>query len=157
MANQPPQMPTMMPHLILKDVDKTIDFYKTALGAVEVCRMNIPGTNQLMHGTIMIGDAMIMLAGESNDCPGMMKAPVSLGGTSVTIHLNVENADATFHKALAAGAESLMTPQDMFWGDRYGKFKDPSGHEWSIAHKVQELTPQQIEANMKECFAAPAR
>lgn len=152
MSNIMENQPTVMAHLVLKDVDKTIAFYKQAFGAVELCRLDVPGTNQLMHASMQIGNSMIMLMQESDQCQA--KSPIALGGSPVTIHLNVTNADDTYKVAVAAGAEAVMPVEEMFWGDRYGVLKDPSGHTWSISHKVKTLTPEQIEENMKQFCGA---
>lgn len=145
---------TLMPHLVVRDGAAAIDFYKKAFGAVEGCRLHIPGTQQVMHAGLRIGNSLFMLGCEADEEGCAAKSPLSLGGTPVALHLNVDNVDALFHQALAAGAEQILAPTDMFWGDRYGKVRDPFGHEWSIATTLQELTPEEMQANAEKFFSA---
>jgi PhnB protein len=133
---------TLTPHLVVKGAGKAIDFYKKAFGAQEVGRLLAPDGKFVMHADLKIGDSHVFLVDE---CPEMgSRAPESIGGTPVTIHMYVEDVDATFKKAVAAGAEVRMPVADMFWGDRYGILADPFGHSWSIATHKADLTPEQI-------------
>ncbi len=75
-------------------------------------------------------------------------SPKTLKGSPVTIHLYVPDADATAAQAVAAGAKLLMAVNDAPWGDRYGRLEDPFGHQWSVGTHKQDLTPEQIAANM---------
>jgi uncharacterized glyoxalase superfamily protein PhnB len=133
---------SVTPHLICKGAAKAIDFYTKAFGATEIYRMPMPDGTTLMHAMIQIGNSFIMLADEFPDygCFG----PSHYNGTGVVIHLYVNDTDAFFNKAVKAGATSLMPPTDMFWGDRYGKLKDPFGHEWSIATHIEDLSPDEM-------------
>ena len=81
---------------------------------------------------------------------GGAKGPQLFGGTPVTIHLSVEDADQTHAQAVAAGATVVMPPADMFWGDRYGIVADPFGHHWSIAHHQYDYTPEEFQKNMAQ-------
>ena len=104
-----------------------------------------------MHGCVKIGDSQLMLA---DDFPqwGALD-PHALKGSPVTIHLQVEDVDASFAQAIAAGATVTMPVADMFWGDRYGQLKDPFGHRWALAtHKV-DLTPEQTRDAMMTMMA----
>lgn len=143
---------TLSPYLVVKDVDAAIAFYEKAFGAVAECRLTIPGAGQTFHAGMRIGDSMFMLGGEMENENCAATSPVKLGGTPVTIHMYAEDVDAAFQKAVAAGAQPLMPPTDMFWGDRYGKLKDPFGHEWSVATQIRELSPEQMQANAEEFF-----
>ena len=80
--------------------------------------------------------------------------PQSLGGTAVTLHLSVPDADASFERAVRAGAAARMPVTEMFWGARYGVFKDPYGHSWSVATQVKDLTPAEIDAGLRQACAA---
>jgi uncharacterized glyoxalase superfamily protein PhnB len=107
----------------------------------------LPGPNgKLMHAAIKIGDSHVMLVDEmpEHGCVG----PRSLKGTPVTIHLYVEDADATAAKAVAAGAKVKMPVDEQFWGDRYGQIEDPFGHLWSIATHVRDLSAEEIKVAM---------
>ena len=133
---------TMTPSLIVNDAAKAIDFYKKALGAVELARMPTPDGSKVMHSEIRIGNSMFFVADEF---PGMAnRSPKTLGGTSVTLNLYVEDADASFERAVKAGATVLMPIADMFWGDRFGMISDPFGHTWSFATHVKEPTAEEI-------------
>ena len=95
-------------------------------------------------GAIRIGDSVVMLADEYPSWGSF--GPNSLKGTSVTLHLYVEDADSQFNQAVAAGCTSKMQPTDMFWGDRYGMVQDPFGHQWAIATHIRDVGPEEIKA-----------
>lgn len=141
-------------HLVIKGAAEAIDFYKRAFGAEELYRMPFPGPDGQMkvgHAELRIGDSKLYLADESPEhgCLGPS------GSSPVTIHLCVTDADATFARAVEAGAKAVMPPADMFWGDRYGKLTDPFGHDWSISEHLEDVTPEQMEERMAALFANP--
>lgn len=139
---------TVTPHIVVREAAKAIEFYRKAFGAVERYRM--PGPDgKLMHAEIQIGNSIVMLVDEMQ----FARSPQSLGGSPVTIHLYVEDADGWFGRAVKAGAKPSMPIMDAFWGDRYGKVTDPFGHEWSIATHKEDLTPEQIQKNAEAFFA----
>ncbi len=143
---------TVTPHLVVSDAAKAIEFYGRAFGAEEICRMEGPGGQGIMHAEIKIGDSIIMLCDEF---PGMehLKAPSSLKGTTSTLNIYTEDVDKAHAKAVAAGASVSMPPADMFWGDRYGKVTDPFGHEWSLATHKEDLSPEEIGKRAEAFFA----
>ena len=100
-----------------------------------------------MHAEVKIGDSIVMLGDEMPEMGS--KSPITLGGSPASIMLYVKNVDAAFAQATAAGATVVMPLQDMFWGDRYGKVKDPFGHEWQMATHKEDLTPKQMAARAK--------
>ena len=121
---------SVVPHLVCKDAAKAIDFYKQAFDAEEMIRL--PGPDgRLVHASVTINSHMVMLVDEFPDM--VVKSPQTLGGTPVTIHLAVTDAQGVFDKAVAAGATPLMPVTRQFWGDLYGMVEDPFGHKWSIA------------------------
>ena len=131
---------TVTPHLIVKGAAKAIEFYKEAFGAEEVRRM--PGPDgKLMHAEIRLGNSRILLADEF---PHWGSHGPRGDSPAVLVHLYVEDADAVYRRALEAGAKPLMSMENQFWGDRYGKVADPFGHHWSIASRKEKLTPEQI-------------
>ena len=133
---------SVTPHLVVRGAARAIEFYKRAFGAEEAMRMPSRDGQKVMHAELRIGDSLVFL---NDEFPEMgARAPESLGGTPVTLHLYVQDADAVFARAVAAGARPLMPLQDMFWGDRYGKLADPFGHEWAIATHKEDLTPEEI-------------
>jgi uncharacterized glyoxalase superfamily protein PhnB len=141
---------TLTPHLVVKGASEAIEFYKKAFGAKEVGRMPGPDGKSIMHADIVIGDSHLMLVDEFPDmgCLG----PQTVGGSPVTIHIYVEDVDAFFKQALAAGAEVKMPLSDMFWGDRYGMVTDPFGHTWSIASHKEDLTLEEIGKRSQSAF-----
>lgn len=138
---------TITPYLAVDDASAAIDFYQRALGAEERVRMSGPG-GSIMHAELQIGDSMIML---SDPLPqASTKPPKELGGTSVSIMTYVEDIDSVYKQAIDAGAESLMEPDDMFWGDRFGSVKDPFGHSWTIATHIEDVSPEEMEERSKQ-------
>lgn len=138
----PSDMNTVTPHLVCADAASAVDFYCKAFGASIMARLDAP-QGDLLHACLRIGDSAVMLMEESAECQSV--SPATLKGTPVTIHLYVRDADAAFRQAVEAGATSLMEPQDMFWGDRYGLVRDPYGHQWAVATHVRDLDPAAIQ------------
>jgi len=145
---------TITPHIIVSDAAKAIEFYKQAFGAQESERFMTPDGKAVMHAQLKIGGSMLMLG---NEFPPSCLSPKSRGGTTVSLHLYVENADAVFERAVQAGCTLKMAMMDQFWGDRYGQVEDPFGHQWSIATHKRDLTKDQIAANAKTFFANMAK
>lgn len=144
--NTKPGPNTLTPHMVVKNAAAAIEFYKKAFGAMENCRLSAPN-GLLIHAQVQIGNSRLMLMDEM-ECPngGSAKSALELGGSPISLHLHVEDADAAFQQAIAAGAEETMPLQDMFWGDRYGRLKDPFGYEWSIASTIQEMSQADMQA-----------
>jgi len=141
---------TVTPYLVCRDAGAAIDFYKKAFGAKEKLRM--PGPDgSIMHAEILVGDSHIML-GDENPQMGA-QSPQALGGSPVVVFLYVKDVDALFARATAAGATVTMPLMDMFWGDRYGKLKDPFGHEWSAATHIEDVSPREMARRGQEAFA----
>jgi PhnB protein len=143
----PEGMHTVTPHLVCAGAADAIEFYKKAFNAVELSRMPGPG-GKLMHASIRIGDSVVMLVDEMPEWGSL--GPKALQGTSVFIHLYVDDVDAFSARAAAAGAKVTMPVADMFWGDRYGQFEDPFGHRWSIATHVRDMTPGEMREAMQK-------
>jgi uncharacterized glyoxalase superfamily protein PhnB len=138
---------TVTPHLVCEGAADAIEFYKKAFNAVELARM--PGPDgKLMHAQLRIGTSTIMLVDDFPDWGSV--GPKALKGSPVTIHLYVEDTDALYNQAIAAGATAKMPPADMFWGDRYGVLIDPFGHSWSIATHQRDMTPEEMQAEMQK-------
>ena len=140
---------TVTPHLVCAGAADAIEFYKKALNATEVMRLPGPG-GQLMHAVIRIGDSNVFLVDESANMGAL--SPKSLNGSSVTIHLSVEDADALAARATSAGAKVIVPVQEMFWGDRYGMLEDPFGHRWSVATHVRDMSPEEVLKASREAF-----
>ncbi|HEX2034111.1 MAG TPA: VOC family protein [Chloroflexota bacterium] len=142
---------TITPSLTLSDAGAAIEFYKRAFGAEELGRMPSPD-GKVLHAELKIGDSRIMLADEFPDM-GSCRAPQSLGGTSISLHIYVEDVDTAFQRAVEAGATVTMPVQDTFWGDRYGSLVDPFGHAWSLATHKEDLTPEETQRRMQASFS----
>lgn len=141
---------SLTPHLIVKGAKKAIDFYRRAFGA-ETCFCNeIPGAGTVMHAQLRIGDSLLMLNDEFPDW-GVL-GPDPDGRSPVTIHLYVDDVDAAWQRAVDAGAEVVMPLENQFWGDRYGLLADPFGHRWSLAQRVEDLSPEEVEARSTKFF-----
>lgn len=146
----PDGMHSVTPHLICAGAAQAIEFYKKAFGAVEEARLPAPD-GRLMHAMIRIGDSPVMLVDEMPEWCAL--GPKALKGSSVTIHLYVEDADAVFARAVKAGAKVVMPLDDAFWGDRYGKVEDPFGHHWSIGTHQREVSMEEAQQAMQKMAA----
>lgn len=147
----PDGMHTVTPHLVCRGAAQAIEFYKKAFGATEICRFAGPGDDKIMHAEIRIGDSLVFLSDEFPDYGSI--GPQTLNGSTVTIHLQVPDVDATFQTAVAAGATPTVPPMDMFWGDRYGKLTDPFGHHWSVATHIRDVSPEEMQQAAAAAFA----
>jgi len=130
------------PYLSVKGAADAIIFYKKAFGAKEI--MRLPGPNGTIgHAEVQIGDSRIMLADEFPEMN--FRSPRSVGGTPVTIHLYMQDADKVAQKALAAGAKLLRPVADQFYGDRSGSLEDPYGHVWYVATHIEDIPMKELE------------
>jgi PhnB protein len=132
---------TATPYLIIKDATRAIEFYKKAFGATELmCRADPSG--RIGHAEIRIGNSPIMLADEAPEMG--YRSPQSLGSSPVSILLYVEDVDAVFSQAVAAGAKVERPVKDQFYGDRSGGVTDPFGHVWHIATHIEDVAPEEL-------------
>jgi PhnB protein len=138
---------TITPQITLDDAAKTIEWYKTALGAEELNRSAGPD-GKIMHAELKIGNSRIMM----NDAVGGGKGPRELGGSPSSLWLYVEDSDALFSRAVAAGATVQMPIADQFWGDRGGAITDPAGYTWWISTRKEDLTPGEMSQRAAEFF-----
>ena len=130
------------PYLIVKGAAEAIEFYKRAFGATELLRMADP-QGRVGHAEIKIGDSVIMLADEH---PAMgYRGPRSLGGSSVSILLYLEDVDMVFERAVKTGARALRPVANQFYGDRSGTLEDPFGHVWTVATHVEDVPPEEMQ------------
>ena len=132
----------VFPYLCVRDAAKAIDFYVQAFGAREKFRLTEP-SGRVGHAELEFGGATLMLADEFPEY-GIV-GPETIGGSSVTIHLHVDDADAVIASAVAAGAQVQMAPQDQFYGERSGRIRDPFGHSWNIGHSIETVTPDEMQ------------
>jgi len=145
----------VIPHLIVKNGAAAIDFYKKAFGAEELVRMPGPDGKSVGHSHLRIAGGHVFLADEFPG--GGCRAPTSIGGTSVSLHMYVEDVDKAFDRAVKAGAKVMMPLADMFWGDRFGKLADPYGHEWSLASHVEDVPPEEMKKRGEKAMAEMAK
>jgi len=96
-----------------------------------------------MHAILSFGGPLLYVVDEFPEHGG--KSPEALGGSPITIHLQVADADAIFNRATEAGCNVIMPLQEMFWGDKYGLLKDPYGHQWSVATTIREVSPEELQ------------
>jgi uncharacterized glyoxalase superfamily protein PhnB len=141
---------TLTPFMTVRDAARAIEFYKQAFGAVDKGVMKDP-SGKVMHAELKIGDSIIMLGDEYPDFGAL--SPQSVGGSSSGLHIYLEDVDAAFTRAIKAGAIVEMPVADMFWGDRYGKLRDPFGHKWSIGTHKADLSMEEMKRGMDEAMA----
>jgi len=136
-------------HIVVRDADRATAFYAEAFGAEELSRIPTPD-GRLMSVALRIGDSELHLADEFPEM-GVL-APPSIGGTPVVLALGVDDADAVFARALAAGATERQPLSDMFWGDRHGQLEDPFGHRWNIAQHIRDVPHDEVVAAAAQLF-----
>jgi uncharacterized glyoxalase superfamily protein PhnB len=130
---------SVTPYLVLQNASAFIDFAKQALEAEERMRMPQPD-GKIGHAELTIGDSVVMLSDASAEFPPM----------PAMIHLYVEDADATYKRAIAAGASSVREPADQFYGDRSAGVKDAFGNQWYFATHVEDVSPEEMEKRMAQ-------
>ncbi|MEX0886849.1 MAG: VOC family protein [Phycisphaeraceae bacterium] len=135
---------TVTPSLSVNDAPAIIQFLKDVFGATERHRLK-SDDGKVMHAEVRIGDSTIMLG---DACEGM-------GPSAASLYVYVDDADATYQRALEAGGTSAMEPADMFWGDRMASVKDASGNSWIIATHVEDVSPEEIDRRARQ-FAQQA-
>jgi len=124
---------TVTPYLVVEGVPRLIDFLKAAFDAVEIER--VPGPDgKISHAEVRIGDSVVMMGEASGEWKPM----------PTMIYLYVSDADASYKRALDAGATSLMEPMDQFYGDRNGGVKDPCGNQWWVATRKENVSPEEL-------------
>lgn len=148
----PEGVSTVVPHLSIKGAKKAIEFYKAAFGA-EVGLMMPMGPDLIGYADLKVHGSHLYLA-DAMPGWGPVKSPSELKGTSVTMHLWVEDVDAVFARAVGAGAKVVMPVADQFWGDRYGMVSDPFGHTWALATRKEELTAEEMLRRGQEAMAS---
>jgi len=130
------------PYLRVRRAAEAIDFYGRAFGATEKFRLTEP-SGRIGHAELLFGAMTVMV---SEEYPEMgIVGPETLRGTTFSIHLHVDDADAAFARALSAGATAVRPPQDAFYGERGGTVRDPFGHEWLLGHEIEKVTPAEMQ------------
>ncbi len=144
---------TLTSHITVEGAADAIEFYKKAFGATELRRLPLPDGKRLMHAAIKIGDSILMLMDAMPDAKG----PKALGGTPATLHIYCDQVDRAFDRAVKAGCTVTMPLADMFWGDRYGRLKDPFGHEWSMGQHIRDVSEADMAKAAQQAFSAQGR
>lgn len=138
---------TLTPIVTYEDCASAIDWYKQGLGAQEISRALGPD-GKIMHAEIQIGNSRIMM----HDAMMDGKGPLGFGGSPIGMWLYVDDCDALFDQAIAAGGTVIRPMDDQFWGDRCGTFKDPHGYAWTIATHTEDLTEEEMNERAAEFF-----
>jgi PhnB protein len=143
-------MGPVTPYLCVGDAAAAIRWYCEHMGA-ELLFQNLTDDGKVMHARLSFNGGTVML---SDDFPewneGRAKTPEAYGGSPVTIHLEVPDADTTFERAVAGGAKVAFPLQDTFWGARYGKVVCPAGHQWDISTTKVQMTPESLQDAAKD-------
>lgn len=144
-----PQPQGVIPHLVVSNASAALEFYKKAFGATELFKVPADDGRRVLHAELSVNGAKVYVrdhfpefcAGAAgavtvSDKPLVQAPPTEIGGTAVTLHLDVPDCDAAVRRAVDAGARVTMPPEDAFWGARYAQIVDPFGHSWSMAHPL---------------------
>lgn len=129
-------------YLCVNDANAAIDYYTKVFDATEKFRLTEP-SGRIGHAEIDFDGITLMLSEEYPEYD--IRSPRAIGGTPVTIHLHVDNADTLIARAVNAGATLEMAPADQFYGERSGVVRDPFGHRWNIGHSIEALTPEEMQ------------
>jgi uncharacterized glyoxalase superfamily protein PhnB len=139
------------PYLRVHSAAEAIDFYTRAFGAEELFRLTEPG-GRIGHAEIKIGPATLMLSDEFPEAG--VSGPRTLGGTTFSIHLHVDNVDQAFAEAVSAGAIIVRPLKDQFYGERSATLRDPFGHEWLLGGHLEDVSPQEMQRRYSAMFTA---
>lgn len=137
---------SVTPYLVVDGAAEAIRFYAEAFGAEEV--LSMPAGDKIGHAEIRIGDSIVMLSDEWPD--QNMLGPRARGGPSGLLMIYVEDVDAAYARAVAAGATAHRPVEDQFYGDRSGSVVDPFGHHWTLATHVEDVPPDERQRRMAE-------
>ena len=140
-------VPPLTPYLTVSDASAAVDFYKRAFGATQDSEVHyMPGTTRIMHVRVLINGSLVMLADDFADMKHQPpQTPEALGGSSITLALQVDDVQSFWDRAVAEGATITMPLADMFWGDRYGQITDPFGHKWSMSQTIAKLSDREMQ------------
>ena len=148
-ADRGSQIHELFAYLCVSNANEAIEFYAKAFGARETFRLTEP-SGRIGHAELDFGGITVMLSDEFPECN--IRGPQALGGTPVTIHLHVDNADELIDCAVKAGAKLEVKIEDHFYGERSGSIRDPFGHRWNIGHSIEEVTPDEMQRRYTEAM-----
>lgn len=143
----------VFPYLRLRGAARAIEFYTEAFGAEEQFRLTEP-SGRIGHAEMKLGPATIMLSDEYPEYG--LGGPETVGGTTFSLHLHVDNVDELYARAVAAGATAVREPSDAFYGERGGTVRDPFGHEWLLGQHIEDVTPEEMQRRYDAMFEAGA-
>jgi PhnB protein len=146
----PEEFSAITPQLVVRGAARALAFYRDAFGASELFRNLAPDGVSVVHSELLFGSARFFVHDEF-PAEGLL-SPASIGSTPVTLHVYVEDVDRFFERAVRAGAEVVLPVASRFWGDRYGILRDPFGHRWSFASRVEDLSPGETVERGKQYF-----
>lgn len=139
-----------VPYLSVTNAIEAVAFYSRVFEVEPVLLLNMPD-GRVMHCEFRVGGSRIFLSEELPEHGGT-PSPKSLGNTTVAVHLYVDDCDAMVARMKSNGAEVLMEPTDMFWGERFARVRDPFGHEWGITTHLRHMDPADIQAAAAKLF-----
>jgi PhnB protein len=145
----------LTPILVVSDAHAAIGFYSKAFGATEIARISVPNSTRLLHVRMMLFGSIFVFMDEVPELAGdesHFHTPDRLNGTSVSLHLQVADAESLWQQAIDAGALPIIPLATQFWGELYGRLRDPFGHEWTIAQLLQLLGTAEVEDAAESAF-----
>lgn len=146
-------MPTVTPHIVVRDASRAADWYSRALGAQVRGRIQVPD-GRFMQIELVFGDSLVMIADEFPEFGAV--SPQTLGGTYGALTLAVDDAERAWTLALDNGATEFHPLQDAFWGERHGQVVDPFGHRWGLAQKIEDVDAAEVQRRAAAIFAEPS-
>jgi len=141
------QIHEVFPYLRVRDANAAIEFYEKAFGAVEDFRLTELG-GRIGHAELKFGSFTVMLSDEYPE--HAIQGPEAFGGTGSSIHLHVKDVDGMTKQAEAAGTKVIMSPTDMFYGERVAKLLDPFGHDWMIGSSIEDISRTEMQRRFDE-------
>ena len=149
-------VPPITPYLCVSDAAAAVEFYKKAFGATQDGEAHMmPGTSKIMHVRVVINGGLVMIADDFSEMRGgAPQTPEKLGGSPVTLALQMDDAQTFYDRAVAAGVTVEMPLQDMFWGDRYAQVVDPFGHKWSMSQTIRVMDDAEMKAAADEAMGS---
>lgn len=137
----------LFPYLCVADADAAVTFYCEVFGGSEKLRLVEPG-GRIGHAEVDVGAGVLMICEEFPEYD--IRKPQPGAPTSVSLHVHVDDADATIARAVARGATVLMPARDQFYGERSGVIRDPFGHRWNIGHSIEQVTAEEMQQRYDE-------
>lgn len=140
-----PPPPPLSPHITVRDGKAAIAFYERAFGARVTFRNDTDDGKRILHASLVLPNGGVFMLNDDFPEHSASKTPERLGGTPVTLNVDLPDVDAVWKSATEAGAETVVPLEDQFWGDRYGILRDPFGHQWALSTRKREVSQKQIE------------